>query len=175
MKIPFRKIFIFVVLIFAIAGTAAGVFYFLPPPLEKLESFGKYRVGEKGVSFSGTTDYGQKVGTGKPPGRFHIRLFTNELPRHVRYSCLDHTCGHWGDLVVRLGGHLDITIDSKISNIYGLKYKHKRQLNGKIGWVPEHSLAIVEDNKGIILSIFKNARLSNLEDLLREAEIDDIE
>ena len=148
-------------------STCISVYLLTTPSLEKLEAFGKFRVGDKGVSFSGHTDFDQEVGPNVPPGKFHIHLFTNNLPDHVPVSCLDQECGPRAATIIKLGGHLHVTRDLKLPKIYGLKTKHKKK---KL--VFEHSLAIVESPDRIILAIFKNAELSNLDEIVKMANLE---
>lgn len=180
--------FAFLLVVGTLIGMAFLAIWLRVSKFEPVNQFNALKVGGHIPHFSGISMTGMDLGTGRPPGKFHIYVIDERLPP----LCLDLECGEQAEAVINRGGHLIGGSDFKFAKLFGVKVIKTRSLMRQLMyhlpsnverlarnlglkvrrdfWSLETSLIVVADCDRRIIGIFKNAGIKDVPHILRHFE-----
>lgn len=153
-----------------IAGTLVGISiigilpgvkkFFERDEFEMVQSFNRLEVG-------GVFRFSGQLCQQKERWKLERPRFTVYIIGQVDNDCChDLECSPEAREVLNKGGHLVSTGDFKLGQTMGIPF-----INTGWDWKLGDSLIIVEDNKGIVRAIFRNAQFSDISAALKRAKI----
>lgn len=161
-----------------------------PNRLQKVSQFRIIKVGDYVSSLSGP-DLHQGKNSMFPPGRFFVIFTSDKVPvdanvdDRVFYKDIS-------DFIVSKGGHYFCSGDPKAASVFGMKYVLSRdrsvfalardaiervlwdrEIIAKRSnqWELDGSLVTITDENGKILSIYKNAKVSDIKKIVNDLQL----
>jgi hypothetical protein len=129
------------------------------PPLQKISSLGKLKVGQLLPSYGGVSASGRAMGRVPSKGSFLIHLLHPELPT----TCVDEECGKIGSLVQSYGGQLYGGSDRKLAGaVFDILPSPSSSKN-----IDEYGVLIVSSSGGKVLSIYNHATPNSVSTVLK--------
>lgn len=125
---------------------------------EYIEEFRGLKVGNLLPHYTGLSKQGIHIGNNTPEGNFFVHVITHEISE----TCLDLECDNIAKLVLEKGGHLIVSNDAKLAQKFGIRLISNGQLKF------DTSLMILSDKEGIILSMYKNVKITDVKKIISD-------